>query len=171
MADKYLYLDGSGNTAERELTVTSTGVSEAGKGVALDSAGKLTESVMPVGIGKDAKMMTTSEAVAAGDFVNVWYDTGAAKIRKADGSTTGKQADGFVLAGAALGETVDVYFEGTNTQLSGLTPASTPFLSVTTPGGVQETAPTGSGQIVQQLGRVLSATEISFEPSKPIVRA
>jgi hypothetical protein len=74
------------------------------------------------------------------------------------------------LTTVTSGNNVDVYFEGTNTQLTGLTGGAMYFLS-TTAGGVTSTAPSASGNVVQKLGRALSATEINFEPSDPIVLA
>jgi hypothetical protein len=49
---------------------SSAGAADAGKVVQLDGSGRLDNSVMPVGIGADTKVMMASEALAAGDFVN-----------------------------------------------------------------------------------------------------
>lgn len=168
--DKYLY-NNAGTITEKASIQTSAGAGDAGKIPALDSAGKFDSSMMPVGVGEDLKSITASENLAAGDFVNVWNDVGTVKVRKADASTTGKEANGFVLSAVALGNSGTVYFEGTNTQLTGLTGGSMYFLSATTPGGVTATAPSTAGQIVQKLGRALSTTEINFEASDPIALA
>lgn len=170
MADKYLY-NNQGQITEKEATVTSSGSADAGKIVALDSTGRLDNSVMPVGVGADTATIAASEALAAGDFVNIWNDAGTAKVRKADASTSGKEANGFVLSAVTSGNNATVYFEGSNTQLSGLTPGTIYFLSDATPGGVTTTAPSGTGKIVQKVGRSTSATTINFEPSDPIVLA
>lgn len=164
MANKYISMDG-GQMKEVEGLVSSAGAGDAGKLPALDSNGKLNNSVMPTGIGAETKALTASEALAAGDFVNIWDDSGTLKVRKADASTTGKRADGFVLAVFAQDATATVYTEGINDQLSGLTGGPMMFLSASTPGDATGTAPSGSGNVVQQLGTRLSATEISFEPS------
>jgi len=42
--------------------------------------------------------------------------------RKADATTAGKEANGFVLSAVTLGNNATVYFDGTDTQLSSLTP-------------------------------------------------
>jgi hypothetical protein len=149
--------------------VTSAGAGDAGKLVQTDGTGRLDTSVMPVGLGADTKSITASEALAAGDFVNIWNSTGA-KARKADGSTSGKQADGFVLAAVANAAAATVYFEGPNTQVTGLTPG-TVFLSATTPGQATGTPPSGTGQTVQRLGVAVAATEVNFEPQSPVVLA
>ena len=102
--------------------------------------------MMPVGIAADTKAITTSEALAAGDFVNIWNSSGA-KVRKADASVAGKEAHGFVLAAVGSGNPATVYFEGTNTQVTGATPGPV-FLS-TTPGLSTSTSPSGAGNSLQ----------------------
>ena len=124
---------------------------------------------MPVGIGADTKVMIASEALAAGDFINVWSDASAFKVRKADATTSGKRAHGFVLSAVASGANATVYFEGENTAVTGMTPGDV-FLG-TTAGRGQAAAPTGSGQTVQRIGVATSATSVNFEPSQPITLA
>ena len=147
---------------------TSAGAGDSGKVVALDAAGKIDVTMMPVGIGADTATITTSEALAAGDFVNIWDSTGA-KVRKADATVAGKEAHGFVLAGVGSGASATVYFEGTNTGVTGQTPGMV-FLS-TTAGLATSTAPSGVGNVVQKLGVAISASAISFEAQQPIVLA
>jgi hypothetical protein len=171
MADKFVTVGATGSLTESEATVTSTGASEAGKIVALDTAGKLDNSVMPTGIGADTKILPASENLSAGNIVNVWNDSGTAKVRKADGSDAGKFAVGFVLSSVNLGENATVYFEGTITGLTSLTPGDIYWLSDTTPGGTTNTAVITSGSILQPIGYAVSATEISFEPGEFIIRA
>lgn len=147
---------------------TSAGAGDAGKLPALDGSGRLDNSFMPVGIGADTASIATSETLAAGDFVNIFDSTGA-KARKADATTAGKEAHGFVLSAFTHPTTALVYFEGTNTAVSGKTPG-VQFLS-TTAGGSSSTAPSSSGNVVQKLGVATSATTINFEPQQPIVLA
>jgi hypothetical protein len=167
-ADKYIRNNG-GVLTEKAATDVSTGAASAGEIPALDNTGRLDLSMMPVGIGPDVYQLTASEALSAGDFINVWNDGGVAKVRKADATTAGKFAHGYVLAAVDLGDPATVYFEGTNTQVSGATPGQT-FLS-TTAGGFTSTAPSGAGNVVQRLGVAVSSTEINFERSQPIVLA
>lgn len=170
MAQKYLY-NNSGVVTERELTVASAGAGDAGKGVALDGAGKLDNSTMPTGIGANTVTAPSSENLAAGDYVNLWDDAGALKVRKADATTTGKRADGFVLAAATSPANAVVYLPGnTNSQLSSLALAAEYFLG-TTAGAGAATAPSGSGNVVQRLGKATSATTLDFAPYAPIVLA
>jgi hypothetical protein len=169
MAQKFLRLL-SGVISELEALVSSAGAGDAGKIPALDATGKLDNSFMPVGIGADSKILPASENLAAGDLVNVWNDSGTAKARKADATTAGKEANGFVLSAVTLGNNATVYFDGTDTQLSSLTPGAAYYLA-TTAGGVTDTPPSGSGNVLQRVGRALSATELTFEPGEPITLA
>lgn len=169
MAAEKFIRNNAGILTEKQATDVSVGAGSAGEIPALDNTGRLDLSMMPVGIGPDVYQLTASEALSAGDFVNVWNDGGTAKVRKADATTIGKQAHGYVLAAVDLGDPATVYFEGTNTQVSGATPGQT-FLS-TSAGGFSSTAPSGAGNVVQRLGVAVSATEINFERSQPYVLA
>ena len=145
---------------------TSAGAGDSGKLVALDGSGRIDSTMMPVGIGADTATITTSEALSAGDFVNVWNSTGA-KVRKADATVSGKEAHGFVLSAYGSSASATVYFEGTNTGVTGQTPGPV-FLS-TTAGVATSTAPSGSGNVVQRIGFAVSATAINFQSQTPIV--
>lgn len=147
----------------------SAGAGDAGKLAALDGAGRLSSTMMPAGFGDDTVIVVASEALSAGDVVNIWNDAGTPKVRKADATTAGKEAHGFVLASVSSGANATVYFEGQNTSVSGLT-AGPVFLS-TTAGGVTNTAPSGSGNVVQRVGFATSATAINFQSNDPIVLA
>lgn len=147
---------------------TSAGAGDSGKIVALDGSGKIDSTMMPTGVGADTASITTSENLAAGDFVNIHYSSGQ-KARKADATTSGKEAHGFVLASTTSGQSATVYFEGSNTALSSLT-GSVYYLS-TTAGTATTTAPSSSGNVVQRLGFATSSTTINFQSGVPIVLA
>lgn len=168
-AAKYLALV-AGKLKQIAAIVTSAGAPDDGKIVALDSTGKLDPSVMPVGIVADTKSIVAHENLSAGDFVNVFDSAGTVKVRKADASSSAKEAHGFVLSAFAAAATATVYFEGTNTQLSALTKGVKYFLSHSTPGGVVEAAgiSTTAGHIIQEVGHSLSTTEITFEPQATV---
>ena len=169
MADKYIKLV-SGVPTETEATVQTAGAADAGKILALDANGKLDTTTLPAGIGADTALLTASENLAAGDVINVYEDTGAFKVRKADASTAGKHADGFVLNGVTAGNPATVYFEGTIVGLSGVTPGQL-FLSATTPGGFSATPPSGAGKISQIIGIGVSSTSINFDRNTAYVLA
>jgi hypothetical protein len=167
--DKFL-TNNNGVITEKQAVQASAGGADAGKILALDANGRLDLSTMPTGVGPDTASIPASEALAAGDFVNVWSNGGAFAVRKADGSTSGKEAHGFILAAVANGASALVYFAGRNTQVTGAAPG-VQFLSDVTPGSFKATAPTGTGKTVQRLGVAVSATEINFEGNAPIVLA
>ena len=164
-AGKIIATNASGQIDGSFLNATVS--SSPNKLVMTGGDGKIDVSVLPTGVGADTAVINASEALAAGDLVNIWNDSGTANVRKADASTAGKEAHGFVLAAVASGQPATVYFEGTNTQMTGLTPGRQ-YLS-TTPGKTSATAPTGSGQVVQVVGFAVSATAMNFQSNPPIV--
>ncbi|KQO38093.1 hypothetical protein ASF19_20170 [Acidovorax sp. Leaf84] len=166
-AKKFLRLI-AGGFAEVLGIVTSAGAANAGDIPALDDNGRLDNSLMPVGIGADTKVVVTSEALAAGDWVNLWNSTGL-KARKADATVAGKEAWGFVLSAVTNGGNATVYFEGTNNQVSSQTVG--PVYLQTTAGQGGATVPSSAGNIVQMLGVALSATEVNFERGTPVTLA
>lgn len=168
MANRYLK-QVSGVLTEQEATVVSAGAGDAGEIVALDAAGRLDTSVMPSGIGADTSSIQASEALTAGNLVNIHDVAAAFRVRKADAAGgEGKRAHGFVLAGVSGGAQATVYFEGLNTQVTSVTPG-TLYLSGSTPGGFTATAPTTAGHIVQPIGVGVASTAINFEAGVPIV--
>ncbi len=166
--DKYLY-NNSGRITEKASIQSSSGAGDAGKIPGLNAAGKLDITMMPTGIGADTITAEASEALAAGDFVNL-YNSSGLKARKADASTAGKEANGFVLAAFDSAETATVYRQGNNNQLTGMTVGARQYLD-TTPGARSETAPSAAGNIVQFLGVATSATEVFFEERESFVLA
>lgn len=169
-ANKVVKMNGSGIVDPAILNAknTSAGAGDAAKLVQLDSSGRIDSTMMPVGVGADTATITTSEALSAGDFVNVWNSTGA-KVRKADATTAGKEAHGFVLSAYGSSASATVYFEGTNTGVTGQTPGPV-FLS-TTAGGATATAPSATGNVVQRIGFATSATSINFQSQTPVTLA
>lgn len=159
-------LNASGILDDSITNASATSV--AGKLAKLDGTGRLGTDLMPVGIAADTLSVVASEALTAGHFVNVWNDTGTIKVRKADATTSGKEADGFVLSGYSPGDTALVYFEGSNTQLAALTLGARYYLA-TTAGQVTATPPSASGNVVQYLGRAVSATRIAFEGEDGVI--
>lgn len=169
-ANKIAKLNGAGILAPALVngTVASAGAGDSAKFIQLDASGKLDSTVMPTGIGADTASITTSEALASGDWVNIWSSTGA-KARKADATVAGKHAMGFVLAGASSGAAAIVYFEGTNTAVTGQTPGDV-FLQ-TTAGLGGATPPAVAGNVVQSIGFAISATSVNFQAGRPITLA
>lgn len=147
---------------------TSAGAVDADKIPALDATGRLDISLMPVGIAPDTAIIQASEALNAGDYVNIHDVAGAFRVRKADASVVGKEAMGFVLAAVANGANATVYFESSNTQVAGQSPGVV-FLSAVTPGQGTSVAPSAAGQIVQRIGFATSATVVNFQSQPPVL--
>lgn len=160
----------AGRFQEKSGTAVSTGVADADKIPQLDGSGRFDPSLMPTGIGADTAVIQASEALAAGDFINIHNASGAARVRKADASASGKEAHGFVISTFAAAANATVYFEGTNAQVTGQTPGPV-FLSPTTAGQATGTAPITAGQTVQSIGLATSPTSINFHYLPPILLA
>lgn len=171
MPEKFLKVAPDGSTTEQEALAASAGAGDAGKVPALGGDGRFDQSMMPAGVGPAAKSIVASEALAAGNMVNVWNDAGTPKARKADASSPGKRCVGFVLAAFGAGQQALVFTESIVTGLSGLTPGVRYFLSNTVPGGITSDPVTQSGHILQFIGTAISDTELAFEPADPILRA
>ncbi len=159
---------GSSTPITEEATIgTSAGAGDSGKLIHLDSGGKLDTSFMPTGFGADTRTVTAGETLAAGDLI---YIAAAGTAFKADANDHTKEAIGFVLAGITSAATGTAYFgSGMITGLSGLTPGDRHYLSATTPGGSTTAIPSGAGDIVQQVGKAVSSTELYFEPQPSIL--
>jgi hypothetical protein len=145
---------------------SSAGAADSGKIIKLDSNGKIDSTLLPAGIGEDAVELPAFEDVSAGDFVNIFLDGGVAKIRKADSSNL-RDANGFVLESATAPAAVKVIFEGTNSQLSGLSIGERYYLD--SAGAVTLTPKTATGELHQYLGKAFSATELTTEKDDCIV--
>lgn len=160
----------AGVPSDANALAASAGAADAGKIPKLDGTGKLDGTMMPAGVGAETRVIVASEALAAGDLVNIHSSTGA-KVRKADATTAGKEAHGFVLASVASAGNATVYpEENVISGLTGLTPGTRMFLAATA-GLNTATAPSATGQVVQDIGVALSATEILFRPRQPITLA
>lgn len=158
----------AGKTKQIIATVTSNGAADAGKIVALNSGGKLDQSLLPPGIGANSVQAVASEAIGAGKFVELWSDAGVLKMRLADNSN-GRAAWGYVKEAVSSAASGAVYRLNTvNANMSGLTPGGDYWLGVA--GGVVNTPldpAVDTGKLDQYLGKALSATElvtVEYEP-------
>ena len=170
--DKFLYQN-SGVITEKAANQSSAGAGDAGKVVALDSTGRIDSTMMPVGLGAEYDTIIASENLTAGNLVNIWNNSGVANVRKADATTVGKEANGFVLSAVTANgsNTAAVYrISQSNTQVSGLTPGASYYLD-TTAGGITATPPSTSGNVIQYVGKAISATVLAFDPKNTIVLA
>lgn len=164
---KLINVNANGTQQEYSGITTSAGAGSSGEVPVLDGTGKLDTTFMPVGIGADSVTATAGEALSAGDMV---YFNGTGQVLKADATSITKAARGYVISAVSNGASATVYFDDSNTGLSGLTAGSTYYLSAT-PGASTTTAPTTSGHIVQEVGFATSATNLRVNIQEPIIRA
>lgn len=162
MAQKFLARVG-GETKQVEAAASSTGTASAGKIPAAGSNGRLDMSWMPEGLGTDTQILSATETLSAGSFVNIFLSEGAACVRLADNSN-GRPADGYVLDAVTASNLATVYpLDGVNSGLSSLTIAAKYWLG--TAGGVistplDESAGANVGKISQYLGKAKSTSEL-----------
>ena len=141
--------------------------------------GLLSINQMPVGIGPDVTTGTCgATSLTAGMYVNIYYTGGAKTIRPADATDATKPADGFVLAGFTVGQTVTVYLPGSLNNLipvGSYTTANTgSAIYLSTAGAATLTRPTTPGALEQYLGDIddVSTTVSStFTKTRTIVCA
>ena len=140
---------------------SSAGAGDAEKLIATNALGQIDQSFFPAGIGTATFIRPASEALSAGDFVNMHDNAGASNARKAD-NTSYKPADGFVLAAVGMGANATIFPLGEIVSgLTGLTPGSEYFLG--TAGGLTLTPPTAAGSIFQRVGVALTANTLSTD--------
>lgn len=152
-------------------TNSSAGAADANKIGQLDGTGRFSSTMMPVGVVADTQNAVASEALAAGDLVNLWNNAGTVNARKADATAEGKEIHGFVLSAFALSATALVYGEGKITGLTGLTPGAYYYLSAATPGALAAAPPSAEGNVDQIAGWAADATTLNFEPGEPVTIA
>lgn len=172
----YLTRDATTQLAkEIAATQTSSGATNANQIVALASTGYLDPSLFPAGYGVAQLTLNTTEAVNAGALLNLWGGSGGTtpSWRNANATDATKPAVAFTNAAASSGASCTGYFTGDLiTGLSGLTIGTMYFLS-TTAGGVVavSSAPSASGNLVQQIGMAVSTSSIIFNYTPGIIHA
>lgn len=167
MVDKYVGLDSSGHRTEVAFKQTSAGAGDAGKGVALDSGGLISSTMLPT---SGLTTLTAFETIAAGDMINLFNDAGTVKARKADNTNISKRADGFAPSGvtAAASGAFNVG-NGANSGVTGLTVGAEYFLGVA--GAVTPTPVTAAGTVLQRVGVARTATELDVLLDDCTIRA
>lgn len=145
----------SGITRQYTPITQSSGAASAGELPALNSAGKLDDTLFPDGMGADTRTAVASESLTAGSFINEYSASGTWSARLADNSN-GRPATGFVKAAVASSGTAVVYpLDATNGELTGLEIGAAYYLG--TAGAVTSTPLDGTdasnaGKIDQRLG-------------------
>lgn len=163
--NKYVGLNLTTGTLDEVVPGTTGGATDANKIPGLSATGQLTLAMMPTGIGADTVSATASEALSGGDFINLYVDVTPSilRCRKADATTTGKEANGFVLDSVENGATATVYREGTNTALTSLTIGTDYFLAKVAGGVTSDVSAYTTDNSIQYLGQASSETALRFE--------
>jgi hypothetical protein len=113
--------------------------------------------------------LVASEDLAPGDIVNVHTVSGAARIRKANATDATKPAQGFVKVAVASGDAAAVFFGGqVNDAVSGLHPGALYYLD-TAGGGLTGVALSANGNLDQEVGFAISASELMFWPTRGVL--
>ena len=172
MATRKLLKIGTTGLITEEATIsTSASAGDADKFVQTNASGVLDVTLFPAGIGVDVRTVTAGENLSAGNLI---YMSAAGTVFKADANAEGKEATGFVLTSITAAASGSAYFGGgVLSGLSGLTIGARYFLSNAATGAVALYASLtfGAGDIVQEVGRALSTTELYFEPQSPTLVA
>jgi hypothetical protein len=157
--NKYMKLE-SGKKRLQTANDVSAGAGDAGKLVALNAAGVIDPSMLT---DQDVSNLVAFENMSAGDYVNLFLDASVIKARLADNSND-RAAMGYIDDTVTAAANVNIFFEGSNTNLSGLTIGARQYLG--TVGQTIEVPldPTSvTGDIHQLLGVAISATEINTD--------
>lgn len=109
--------------------------------------------------------VVASEALTAGNLVNIHNSTGLFRMRKAKADPT-FHADGYILADTASGAIGMLYSFGYNPFMTGLSPGQQ-FLS-TTAGTCSSSPPSTVGKLHQKVGVAAGATVLNFTPGNPV---
>jgi hypothetical protein len=170
MVEKYIARK-NGKFKQKSFTTTSVGAEDAGKPVALGADGRLSETLLPPGIGEVLISVQIADAVslAAGQFAHIANVGGASRLYAAD-NTADRPADCFVVAVDGQNGLVKL-LGAVNGNLSGLTLGQDYWLG--TNGGViatplDEEDDDNEGYISQYLGTALSATELATGSYPPV---
>lgn len=136
----------------------------------IDGTDYNTEWTTPAGGGGAVTItVTAGEEIAAGDLVYIAADGLA---YKADATDATKEAvlicpDAILIGDTGTANPTGAVVSG----FVGLTMGVRYFLSATTPGTFDMSIPSAAGEIVQQVGHAVSATDFYFKPNQSILIA
>ena len=167
MAD-YIAIESDGKKRVTPFINASRGSQDANKAVETNSAGLIDDSLIDADVVKVS--IEASEAIASNRLVEIYNDSGTAKVRLADASNS-RQAHGFVKTAAAANAMAEVFRSGRITGLTGI-PGADMYLGTmgqptATPIDFTDAA-ARSGAILQQLGSMISTDTLSFEHDEPV---
>lgn len=118
--------------------------------------------------GQAGAIVTATETIFAGAFVNFYSNGGQNAVQLADATNVAKRASGFAPSAIPAGQQGTILFSGLNASVTPSSPAPQTWLSETSPGGYQTSAPVGAGHIVQTLGPAVVGYGVFFTEGIPI---
>lgn len=127
-----------------------------------DGAGWVNTSVASEAQSVDNSYVAATGGVTAGDVVYKNATNDEAAPAQADAAATSKVI-GFAVTTAAAAASFDVRSAGIISGLSGLTAGDRMFLDASTAGAITATRPSGSGNIVVQVGYAKNATDLDIQ--------
>lgn len=110
-----------------------------------------------------------SEAIVAGNFVNVCNTAGNLRVRKARANDPLTFANAFAPAAISSGASGRCIFGGWNLNITVAAPAAEVWLSDAAGGAFVTTPPTASGSIIQPLGVAIAGVGINFTPRERVL--
>jgi|688.fasta_scaffold765340_2 hypothetical protein len=165
---KLIKINNNGSKEEYLGITTSAGAGNSGDFPVLDGTGKLDTTFMPVGVGQDAVTAIAGEALSAGNMV---YFNGSGQVLKADATALGKAARGYVNSNFSNGATATVFFDDSNTGLTGLTSGATYYLSKTAGLVTTNVSAYVAGDVIQEIGFATSTTNLRVNIQEPVLKA
>lgn len=159
----------TGLLTQKASAQASTGVSDAGRVVALDAAGQIDASMLANA--QPFETAVAGEALTTNDLIAIKDVSGTPTMFKAKAAVSGQlAAEGYVTADYAMGDSAKMYKGGKVAGQTGLTAGARMYLSETA-GAATATVVSGTGKIHQFVGKAISATEFDFNPDDVIVLA
>jgi hypothetical protein len=116
-----------------------------------------------------AIIVTSADAIAAKHFVNLYNVAGALRARRADATAIGTRAHGWAPEAISNGDEGIIFLNSGFETGGGLTLGATYYLSASSPGGISTVPPGVAGNIKQEIGFALSASDLAVRLSTPIV--
>jgi hypothetical protein len=115
-------------------------------------------------------LLTAVNAINAGDFITLVLSGGVTKADQAKGNALATRTWGWAPQAVAAGNVgVFVMLSGYHPGYGALTLAATYYLSPSALGGITSVKPSTSGNIIQEVGVAISATELLVRISTPIL--
>lgn len=110
-----------------------------------------------------------TEALAAGDFVNIYDNAGVVSVRRAIATAYATAANGFVRSDVTSGASGLINLAGMNDKIVIAATLQDCYLSDATAGKVISSAPTTAGRIKQNLGLAIAGVGVFFMPRVPVI--